>query len=449
MSKRASDNVDYTGGSPKADHLCVLVHGLWGNPDHMRNIAKTLRSRHPPDELYMLLAKRNSGSFTYDGVELGGERVCAEIEDELRAIESRGGKIKKLSIIGYSLGGLVSRYAVGLLYAKGILDSVECMNFATFASPHLGVRTPLKGWHNHMWNVVGARSLSMSGRQLFTIDRFRDTNRPLLSVLADPTSIFMLGQRKFKRHTLYTNVVNDRSAVYYTTGIHKTDPYRRNLDNIRPNYIKGGAGVIMDPEYPFMPQPKVAPGATLSSATSTALRWTKRIPLMLVIALLVPIGTIAFLCNSVVQTIRSSGRIKRHEKGQASFNIDDYRVPLLIKELRSEVERAYGEINSSQNQHFLADDDDDDDEDGGMGPEEKRVMSRERRLSVAAQPTLALTPDQFEMIRSLDSLNWRKYPVWIRNDRHSHAAIIVRMEKKTFDEGWVVLRHFAEEEFLK
>lgn len=321
-------------------------------------------------------------------------------------------------------------------------------NFATFVSPHLGVRTPLKGWHNHMWNVVGARSLSMSGRQLFTIDKFRDTGRPLLSVLADPASIFMLGQRKFKRHTLYTNVVNDRSAVHYTTGIQKTDPYRQDLDSIKPNYIKGGEGVIMDPEYPFMVQPKVDSGATLSSATSTALKWTKRAPLMLVIAFLVPIGTIAFLCNSIVQTIRSSGRIKQHEKGQATFNIDDYRVPLLIKELRGEVERAYGAINSSQNQDFLATDDEDD-EDDYMGPEEKRVMSRERRLSVLAQPTLALTPEQFEMIRSLDALKWRKYPVWIHRDRHSHAAIIVRMEKRTFDEGWVVLRHYANEEFLE
>lgn len=284
----------------------------------------------------------------------------------------------------------------------------------------------------------------MSGRQLFTIDKFRDTDRPLLSVLADPASIFMLGQRKFERHTLYTNIVNDHSAVHYTTGIQKTDPYRQNLDNIKPNYIKGGEGVIMDPEYPFLPQPKVVSGATLSSATSTALKWTKRTPLMLVIALLIPVGTFAFLCNSVVQTIRSSGRIKQHEKGQTSFNIDDYRVPLLIKELRGEVERAYGAINSAQSQHFLADD-----EDGDMGAEEKRVLSRERRLSVAAQPTLALTPDQFEMIRSLDSLNWRKYPVWIHDDRHSHAAIIVRMEKKTFGEGWVVLRHFAEQEFLE
>ena len=93
----------------------------------MRNIAKCLRDEYSRDELYLLLAKRNTGSFTYDGIERGGERVCAEIEEELRAIEADGGKITKLSIIGYSLGGLVSRYLVGLLYAKGILDTMECM----------------------------------------------------------------------------------------------------------------------------------------------------------------------------------------------------------------------------------------------------------------------------------------------------------------------------------
>lgn len=93
----------------------------------MKNIAKCLREQFPADDLYLLLAKRNTGSFTYDGIERGGERVCAEIEEELQNIAQKGGKITKLSIIGYSLGGLVSRYAVGLLEAKGVLDKVECM----------------------------------------------------------------------------------------------------------------------------------------------------------------------------------------------------------------------------------------------------------------------------------------------------------------------------------
>jgi hypothetical protein len=93
----------------------------------MASIAKSLRAQFPPDKVYILVAKRNSGSFTYDGIELGGERVCLEIEEELKAIESKGGKIKKLSIVGYSLGGLVARYAIGLLHARGVLDKVECM----------------------------------------------------------------------------------------------------------------------------------------------------------------------------------------------------------------------------------------------------------------------------------------------------------------------------------
>lgn len=91
----------------------------------MNQVAKAIRAAHPEDELYLLLAKRNSGNFTYDGIELGGERVCVEIEEEIESIRRKGGNITKLSIVGYSLGGLVARYAIGLLYAKGVLDKVE------------------------------------------------------------------------------------------------------------------------------------------------------------------------------------------------------------------------------------------------------------------------------------------------------------------------------------
>ncbi|SCV61410.1 related to lipase/serine esterase [Fusarium fujikuroi] len=233
---------DIIGGSAKATHLCVLVHGLWGNPSHVRNVAKALRDEYSEDELCILPVEKNRGTFTYDGIELGGERVCAEIEDKLDDIESQGGKITKFSIVGYSLGGLVSRYAVGLLYGKGILDKFECMNFMTFASPHLGVRTPLDGLLNNIWNVLGARTLSVSGQQLFTIDKFRDTGRPLLAVLADPDSIFMSGLKKFKRRTLYSNIVNDRTVLHYTSAITKHDPYA-DLDKVNLNYLKGYEGM--------------------------------------------------------------------------------------------------------------------------------------------------------------------------------------------------------------
>lgn len=410
----------------------------------MRNIARSLRAKHDPDSLYLLLTKRNSGSFTYDGIERGGERVCAEIEEEMKAIESNGGKITKLSVVGYSLGGLVSRYAVGLLYAKGILDKVECMNFTTFASPHLGVRTPLKGWHNHIWNVLGARTLSMSGRQLFTIDDFRGTGRPLLSVLADPSSIFMSGLRKFKRRTLYNNVVNDRSAVYYTTGIHKTDPFT-NLENIKVKYVKGYENVILDPVNPVTPHLKPRAPLSVSSITESGMVWLRSVPFLLAVAVVVPIGVVGYLLNSVVQNVRSAGRIKQHESGEGGINVEDYRFPLLIKEIREEMEHAFETLNSSQNQEYLASGDEDN---AGMAVEQRTRMARERRLSLPAQPTLALTPAQFEMVDGLNSLGWRKYAVWIHKARHSHAVIILRMERKGFDEGHIVLKHFVDEEFL-
>jgi hypothetical protein len=72
--------MEFTGGSLDADHLCVLVHGvrmnnnhllafgsilvallltsdscaqLWGNPRHMNSVAKALRAEHPEDKLYL------------------------------------------------------------------------------------------------------------------------------------------------------------------------------------------------------------------------------------------------------------------------------------------------------------------------------------------------------------------------------------------------------------
>lgn len=306
------------------------------------------------------------------------------------------------------------------------------------------MRTPLRGWYNHIWNVVGARTLSMSGQQLFTTDRFRDTERPLLQVMADPKSIFMSGLRKFKRHTLYSNITNDKSAVYYTTCIQKTDPYR-NLDLIRPNYVAGRGEVLLDPQTPFLPRPKLA---QTRSFWTTGLRYLKRIPLAVAIAVFVPIGVAAYLVNSVIQNVRSSQRIRLHEKGQLGVSIDEYRVPLLIKELRGEVESAYEALNSSQGQEYLGEDDDEDGEDEAMNAEDRQMLTRERRLSQPTQPTLALAPCQFDMIRNLDTLGWRKYPVWIHETGHAHGAIIARIDKRKYDEGFIVLGHYAEKEFL-
>ncbi|KAK6841793.1 hypothetical protein PG990_006215 [Apiospora arundinis] len=437
--------MDYSGGSVNADHLCVVVHGLWGNPNHMKTVVKTLRDAYSDDELYILLPKRNKGSSTYDGVERGGERVCEEIQEELKKIEANGGKITKLSVVGYSLGGLVCRYAIGLLHAKGILDQLRPMNFTTFASPHLGVRSPLRGWHNHIWNVLGARTLSMSGRQLFTIDDFRDTGRPLLSIMADPDSIFMKGLARFRRKTLYANIAHDRSVPYYTACIAKTDPYR-DIEKVKFNYVPGYEEVVLDPINPVRPSLK-PDGMTFESFTNNGLWYLKNAPKITLIAVFIPIAIIGYLLNSVIQNSRSSKRIRLHESGLAGIEPGKYRVPIMMQELRQKVEDAYEDVNNSQNQEYLASSDDDENE-GVMNEKDRKTLARERRMSHPQWPTLALAPYQFDMINQLDSLGWRKYPVYLRKNLHTHAAIIVRMNKASFVEGYTVMKHWIKEEFL-
>jgi esterase/lipase len=99
------------------------VSRLWGNPEHLKYLNTTIRERYP--DLDVLVPKSNSGSFTYDGIELGGERVAHEVEARLGELKKNGHNIKKFSITGYSLGGLVARYAIGLLYHKGVFEEIE------------------------------------------------------------------------------------------------------------------------------------------------------------------------------------------------------------------------------------------------------------------------------------------------------------------------------------
>ena len=430
------------------------VDSLWGNPAHLSYIASTLRDKYPEDKLYILVAKNNSGSFTYDGIEVGGERVTKEIEDTLEQLDKEGSKIKKLSVVGYSLGGLVARYAIGLLYSSGLFERIQPVNFTTFASPHLGVRTPLVGYHSQAWNAFGSRTLSTSGRQLFTIDTFRETGRPLLSVLADPNSIFIKALSKFKNRILYANVVNDRSAPYYTTFVTRTDPYV-DMEAVDITYLKDYEPVILDPSNPVSRKlPNEAP-SLYNRLTSTSRSLLNRAPMIAMFTVLIPIGTVVFLITAGIQSIRSQQRIRLHEQGKAGIGLSNYRIPLMIENAQSAMEGAFENINAGQKQEYLpesAEGSGTEAEEDEVSPEKVQrssapMLTRTSTRSKSEFPTLALSPEQFAMIEALDDVGFRKYPVYIHQVSHTHAAIIVRTPRKGFEEGKVVVKHWLNEEF--
>ncbi|KAI9890436.1 MAG: hypothetical protein M1814_003920 [Vezdaea aestivalis] len=436
----------------------------------MSYLAKALRDRYDESKLHILIPKANSGNFTYDGVDLGGERVTREIENHLEELARQGEVIKKISIIGYSLGGLVSRYVVGLLYSKGWFDKIKPVNFTTFATPHLGIRTPRRGLHNHIWNVVGARLMSTSGRQMFTVDSFRDTGRPLLSVLADPDSIFVRGLRLFQRRSLYANVVNDRSVVYYTAGISRTDPFV-NIDEVECNYIEGYENVVVDPENPVS-LPKVADQlpSFYERAAGTGRSVATKVPLAVLLTFAIPVGMVAFLLNAILQNYRSGRRIKLHERSAAKIGVGSYRIPLMVEDVHGAVETAFEDLQAMRGVEYLPPGS----EEGAIRPMEQPDLlgdnltpkpsveidekfgsgngsaASDQSKQYHQQPqfqTLALSPIQFKMINCLEGLFDKRYPVFIHKANHSHAAIIYRRSGAKFDEGFVVARHWLDHSF--
>jgi hypothetical protein len=314
------------------------------------------------------------------------------------------------------------------------------------------VRTPLRGYHSHIWNVLGARTLSVSGRQLFGIDKFRDTGRSLLSILADPNSIFIKGLAQFQQRSLYANVVNDRTVTYYTAGVSQTDPFVKP-ENVKMNYIAGYDDVILDGEHPVSPKEPGAPPAFSQQLTSTTQTILKRVPIVAFLAVFIPIGTTLFLANSAIQSLRSAQRIRLHEAGQAGVNIQQYRLGDMLNAVRREAEDMFENVNNTQQSDYLS---------AGSSEvasptqpispgltrkdtesEIDSVDEKKRGLGMDF-PTLALTQDQFGMIEALDHVGFKKHPVYIHSHRHSHAAIIVRIDKKSFDEGRVVIRHWLD-----
>ncbi|KAK6339150.1 hypothetical protein TWF718_008573 [Orbilia javanica] len=469
---------------PTGDHLVVLVHGLWGNPSHMQYLAESLKSRYDDSQLIVHVAARNSGNYTYDGIELGGERLAAEIEELLEDFADKGVIIRKFSIVGYSLGGLVSRYVVGVLYAKGVFKKITPVNFTTFASPHLGVRTPKLGFHHHIWNIIGARTLSASGRQLFTIDRFRNTSRPLLSILADKDLAFWKGLASFKNKVLYANIINDRSVTFFTSGISKFDPYA-DLDMIEYKYLPGYGNVLIDNEANVNYKSSVESSgedvvdAAASGAIVKRTRWwvpsifgsirkfVSDLPFVALYTVLVPVGVCLFLMNAGIQTYTSSKRIRLH-----SANLK-YNIPLAVaEEVQEAMDVMVEGLNHAQKADHLPSRIEDGESlsprqhpstpetsppstissDESVGKDDESTVTGKFRLEptlgMPEFPTLALAEHQFEMIDALDALGFKKFPVHIKKVMHSHAAIIVRNPKNEgFSEGKMVIKHWLDGQF--
>ncbi|KAG6837171.1 hypothetical protein H0H93_013761 [Arthromyces matolae] len=175
-------------------HLLVLIHGMWGNPGHLselkRIITDTYEGSSDGVQLEVLVAETNSKEATYDGIDWGGERVAQEVADKVAELEKDGKTVTKFSVTGYSLGGLIARYLIGILYQRDFFKNVTPVNFSTVATPNIGLpRYP--SFFSAVTSSLGPRLLSRTGEQFFLVDKWSASGRPLIEVMADPGELII------------------------------------------------------------------------------------------------------------------------------------------------------------------------------------------------------------------------------------------------------------------
>ncbi|KAG6807867.1 hypothetical protein H0H92_006162 [Tricholoma furcatifolium] len=192
-------------------HLLVLIHGMRGNPEHLselkRIITDTYASSSHGIQLEVLVAEKNKYFATLDGIDWCGERVAQEIMDKVAELENDGKIVSKFSVTGYSLGGLIGRYAIGILQQRGFFKNVEPVNFNTMATPHIGLPR-YHSFFSTLTTSLGPKLLSRSGEQLYLTDKWSATRRALLEVMADPAAlerIFYQALQLFQQIRIYAN----------------------------------------------------------------------------------------------------------------------------------------------------------------------------------------------------------------------------------------------------
>ncbi|CAE6481195.1 hypothetical protein ACGC1H_003481 [Rhizoctonia solani] len=244
--------MEASSSQPGNVHFLAVVHGMWGNPDHLKTVEESILKRSSDvkgdTELVTLRVQTNAESHTYDGLDWGAERAVKEIYQRIEEVEADGSKkVTKFSIFGYSLGGLISRYAIGILYQKGFFRTVKPINFTTFATPHLGLPR-LRGFVGGVMHKLGPKMLSRTGKQFYGVDK--DTwssddkeGRPLLEVMADQNSIFFKALKSFPQVTFYGNAVNDLTVVYCSSLAEEYDPFAALQTKSHR------LGINMDPKY--------------------------------------------------------------------------------------------------------------------------------------------------------------------------------------------------------
>ncbi|KAJ8653534.1 hypothetical protein O0I10_010862 [Lichtheimia ornata] len=440
--------------------LIVLQHGLWGNKNHMRFIRKAIEEAcDASDAIDILNVDINEGKYTYDGIDVCGERLAQKIRDRVDELDNnKDTQVEGVIMVGYSLGGLMLRYAIGVLGKSGFFDNIKPLLYVTFATPHLGVRREPKSTFLKFYNYITGHILSRTGEQLQLLDDYQDGS-PILSVLADPKREFHQYLSRFKQRRTYANVANDRTVPYWTAAMEITNHFEimKDLDiSVDSTY----SSIITAFDLLQHDEDK-NDDSTMTATTTRSVHPSKKrkrskdgilVKCLLVIfsPLLPVVALLAFLY------IGSQGLMSRLRVARLLAASSSKKTQQLIQSetIRRSSKSNHSTILEEENQEILVDTLDATNIPTNPSPAvnmhqettKKRsslynVMPSER-ITKVVQP-MALSAHQIQIQKHLDQLEWERVLVYIRGF-NAHASIVCRERRFVNDGGRAAIQHFVD-----
>ncbi|GMH08763.1 hypothetical protein Nepgr_010603 [Nepenthes gracilis] len=262
------------GALSSADHLVVMVHGILGSANDWEYAAEQF-VRLLPAKVIVHCSERNLGKLTLDGVDIMGERLAEEVLEVIKQKQY----LRRISFVAHSLGGLVSRYAIGKLYQppncsnsedssanesvenlRGTIVGLEAMNFITVATPHLGSRgnkqipflfglTAFEKIASRMSHWIYRRT----GTHLFLGDD-NEGKPPLLKRMVEDHSEypFISALQAFSRRVAYSNVAYDHIVGWRTSSIRRVSElpkWKGSINEKYPHIVYEEHCKAIDPEH--------------------------------------------------------------------------------------------------------------------------------------------------------------------------------------------------------
>lgn len=119
----------------RGNHLVIMLHGVGGRASEFDNLVELFQETR-----YTVLIPSMRLNL-YAGLESTTNHAFVQIANYLETTRNR--EIKKVSIIGHSLGGVVAKMLLVKISQLNRLDltvnDIEYNNFITIATPHLGI----------------------------------------------------------------------------------------------------------------------------------------------------------------------------------------------------------------------------------------------------------------------------------------------------------------------